>query len=225
MDDRFLFGVLPYVTLGLGLLGLTARALLSRPTEVRLAERRAALKGLLWGSVSWRLGITGVLLGHLLGLLIPRGVLVWNQHPLRLVVLEVTGFALGSLTVVGLALSLAAPRLYRRRSPLSTSDSVLLTLLATSVVSGLGIAVFDRWGSSWYASLIVPYLRSLVRMTPQVGRMADMPFLVKLHVVSAFALVGVVPFTRLAVLAVLPVAALRRRSLRRSTNLHVVDAR
>lgn len=225
MDDRFLFGVLPYAAVGLGLLGLGACALFSRPTDVRLEERRTAVKTLLWGSVSWRLGITGVLSGHLVGLLIPRGVLLWNQVPWRLVLLEATGFALGALAAMGLVLTLTASGPSRRRDPLSTSDTVLMTLLATSVVSGLGIAVLHRWGSSWYASLMVPYLRSLVRMAPEAGLMADMPFLVKLHVVSTFALVGVLPFSRLAVLVELPAAALRRRSRRRSARLHAVDAR
>lgn len=225
MDDRLLFGVLPYAAVGLGLLGLSARALFSRPSEVQLQQRRSALKGLLWSSVSWRLGIAGVLLGHLAGLLIPRGVLLWNQVPWRLVVLEATGFALGSLAAVGLGVTLTSRRLRRCRRPLSTSDTVVVTLLAISILSGLGIAVLHRWGSSWYASLMVPYLRSLARWTPEPGLMADMPFLVKLHVASAFALVGVLPFTRLAVLAVLPTAALRRRWRRRSARLHAADAR
>ena len=224
MDDGFLFGVLPYAAVGLGLLGLIARALLSRSTEARLEERRAAVKNLLWGSVSWRLGISGALLGHLAGLLIPRGVLIWNQLPWRLVVLEATGFALGASAAVGLVAALI-PGMSRRRSPLTASDTLLVTLLATSILSGLGIAVLHRWGSSWYASLMVPYLRSLMRLAPEAGLMADMPFLVKLHVVSAFSLVAVLPFSRLAVLAELPAAALRRRSLRRSARLHAVDAR
>lgn len=203
MDDRFLFGVLPYMAAGLCLVGLAVRAFWPPPTPTYLSDQRRALRALLWSSVSWRVGICGVLLGHLVGLLIPHWILVWNQQPLRLVLLEGTGLALGLLAVIGLALTLLAPRWCRRTTPLSTSDTVLLTLLAILVVSGLGIAVLHRWGSSWYASMMVPYLRSLGRLSPSVGLVADMPFLVKLHVVSTFALLGALPFTRLGVLAAL----------------------
>jgi len=219
-----LFGVLPYAALGTAVVGLAVRALLSRPSPRELERRLRTVRGLLRGSVSWRLGILGVLLGHLVGLLVPRGVLWWNQVPLRLVILEVTGFGLGVLAAVGLALIVLAPRFSGRLGPLSISDTVLLTLVATSVVSGLGLAVLHRWASSWYATVIVPYLRSLVLLAPEVGWMADLPFLVKLHAVSAFALVGILPFTRLAVLVHVPIRAVQRYlATRRAAGLRSVE--
>jgi nitrate reductase gamma subunit len=223
MDDRLLFGVLPYAALGLCLTGLAVRVFRPR-SEPGAKARCKPLKGLLWGSVSWRVGLVGVLLGHLAGFLVPRSVLLWNQQPLRLVMLEATGLALGLLAALGLGLTLLAPRWCGRKSPLSMTDTLLLTLLAVSIVSGLGIAVFDRWGSSWYASVIVPYLRSLMRLSPSVGFLAEMPFLVRLHVVSAFALMAALPLTRLAALVELPAEALRRRTVRRAARLNPADA-
>lgn len=233
MDNRWLFGVLPYAAVGIACLGLLARDLIASAPEIDAPEadkdqnhrRMVGVRSLLWGSFSWQIGISGVLLAHLVGLLIPRGVLLWNQQPLRLVALEITGFGLAILAAVGLLLALVAPGWCGRREPLTLSDTVLVTLLGVSVVSGLGIAVFHRWGSSWYASVMVPYLRSLFALSPKVGLMADMPFLVKLHVATAFTLLAVIPFTRLAWLVLLPIRALRRRrAVHRLARLRSADA-
>ena len=70
--------------------------------------------------------------------------------------------------------------------------------MVIEVISGLAIAVLYRWGSSWSGVTLVPYLLSLLHMKPAVELVAGMPFLVRLHVVCAFALLAIAPFTETA---------------------------
>jgi nitrate reductase gamma subunit len=78
------------------------------------------------------------------------------------------------------------------------SDTVFLTLLFVGVFSGLLVAALYRWGSSWGAITLSPYIVSLVRGNPTAGFAVQMPFLVRLHVFSAFAVLAVLPLTRTA---------------------------
>jgi nitrate reductase gamma subunit len=80
------------------------------------------------------------------------------------------------------------------------------------VGSGIYIAVFHPWGSAWFAAAVTPYLRSLIFFNPQVGYIAVMPVMAKLHIISAFLLIGFFPFTRLVHILVVPNPYLWRRT-------------
>ena len=55
-----------------------------------------------WGLVPFHYGILAVIAGHIIAFLIPREILAWNSHPLRLYVLEVSALIFALLTLVGL---------------------------------------------------------------------------------------------------------------------------
>jgi len=84
-------------------------------------------------------------------------------------------------------------------------------LLMFQLVSGVWIAVFHPWGSSWFAASMSPYLWSLVKFHPNLGYLATMPLIVKLHLTNFFVLIGVMPFTRLVHILVTPNPYLWRR--------------
>ena len=67
-----------------------------------------------------------------------------------------------------------------------------------------------RWGMTWYAASMVPYLKSIFMLNPQMEYVMAMPLLVKIHVVNAFLIIAVLPFTRLVHFLVLPVHYLWR---------------
>jgi nitrate reductase gamma subunit len=77
-------------------------------------------------------------------------------------------------------------------------DTVFLAIVFTILVSGVLIAVFYRWGSSWGAMTLGPYVASLVSGQPAVQLATQMPALVQLHVLATFAAIAVVPLTRLS---------------------------
>ena len=128
----------------------------------------------------------------------PRSLLAWNGVPWRLYILESTGLAMGFLSLWGIGV-LIFRRLSQARIRVVTSpmDLVLLLALLVQVVAGVWTAIFYRWGSSWYATSAVPYLRSLFLFNPNLDLITTLPVMVKIHIVGAFGLVLLLPFTRL----------------------------
>jgi nitrate reductase gamma subunit len=68
----------------------------------------------------------------------------------------------------------------------------------------VAVAVTYSWGASWYAAIAAPYLRSLVLLNPDFSAVAALPLLVRVHVVAAFLLVAVFPFSRLVHIVAVP---------------------
>ena len=69
---------------------------------------------------------------------------------------------------------------------------------------GIWIAVELRWGSQWYAAVMVPYLRSIFTLDPNISAVSAMPIAVQLHVIGAFLFILLIPFTRLVHFLVAP---------------------
>lgn len=213
MTDFLLFAVAPYVAVTLLLSVSLYRFFFTRYKFSSLSSEFLESRQLFWGSVPWHYGILVLFFGHLIGFLFPREVMLWNSFPLRLLVLEVTALVFGLMALIGL-LALIRRRLSNPRIQVVTNwmDLVVLGILLVQVVSGLGTATEYRWGSSWYVSVLVPYLRSVLSLAPRVELIADMPWLIKTHVFGAIAIVGLLPFTRLVHFLVPPVSYLWRRT-------------
>ena len=141
----------------------------------------------------------------MIAFLIPRGILAWNRHPLRLYVLEISALAFGLLTVIGLV-SILVRRVSdnKIRRVTTPTDWILLLMLVAQAISGVCVAVFYPWGSSWFASHLAPYLWSIFLLSPDVNYVTAMPLLVKFHIVLAFVTIGFFPFTRLVHVLVVP---------------------
>ena len=211
MINLFLFGILPYVALTIVIVGLVWRYKTNQFSFSSVSSQFLENRQLFWGSVPWHYGIILILLGHLLGLLFPSSVMAFNGVPVRLYILEGTGLALGLLVLVGLVLLLLRrgtnPRV---RAVTSAMDLVLLLLLLLLIVTGVGTAIFYRWGSGWYVQTATPYLRSLFTFTLKIEYMASLPLLVKIHAVTAFVILAVFPFTRMVHMLSVPLAYLWR---------------
>ena len=82
---------------------------------------------------------------------------------------------------------------------------VFLSLIFIGIISGLLMAGLYRWGSSWGAITLTPYVTSLLRLKPATQFAEQMPFLIRIHLFSTFAALAVLPLTRLAAI---PVVAL-----------------
>jgi nitrate reductase gamma subunit len=203
--DQLLFAVLPYVALFTLILVTIQRYRAQRFTYSSLSSQFLENQQHFWGLVPFHYGILVVLAGHIVAFLIPREILAWNSHPLRLYVLEASALVFGLLTLIGL-LAMVSRRLGNSKLKVVTSPSdwILYGLLLVQVASGVAVAVFYPWGSSWFAASGAPYLWSLVVLNPDVSYVAPMPWLVKLHVVNAYALVAFFPFTRLVHILVVP---------------------
>jgi len=211
MLDNLLYVIFPYAAFTLAVV-VTLQRLFRRPfTYSSLSSQFLESDELFYGSVPWHVGILIVLTGHLVGFAIPKQVLWWNGVPARLYVLEITGLLFGLLTLVGIV-SLIIRRLTsaRIRAVTSPMDIVVLVVLLVQVVLGVYVALFYRWGSSWYATSAVPYLRSLFLLQPDLKMIAPLPTAVKMHIVNAFVFVAIVPFSRLVHMLVPPIHYLWR---------------
>lgn len=197
--NSLLFGVMPYVLLGLGIIGAIYRYNTNRFSWSSLSSQFLENRTLFFGSFPWHYGIVFVLLGHIIGLLTPSSILAWNSAPLRLYILEISGLALGFLALFGL-LALAYRRLTNNRvKALTTSwDVLLIIILLIQVVTGIGNAILYRWGSNWYAASAVPWIWSVLTLNPNVEYVANLPLITKAHIFNALLFIALIPFTRLA---------------------------
>ena len=158
-----------------------------------------------WAVVPLHYGILVVLAAHVLAFLIPRELLAWNGNPLRLYILELTGLIFGILSVVGLVASMIRRLNVAKVGRVTTArDWVLYAMLLIQLATGVAIALTLPWGSSWFAAVAAPYIRSLLMLNPQIDFIAPLPWLIKLHIINAYLVIGYFPFTRLVHVLVIP---------------------
>ena len=210
--DQLLFAALPYAVMVVFLLGTIQRYRAQSFSYSSLSSQFLENRQHFWAMVPFHYGILTVLAGHVVAFLIPRQILWWNSKPARLYVLEVTALAFGIITLVSLG-AVVLRRLTSTKVKVVTSkaDWFLYLLLFIQILTGVYVAVFNPWGSSWFAASASPYLWSLIKLNPQIGYVAAMPLGVKLHIVNAFIVVGFFPFTRLVHILVVPNPYLWRR--------------
>ncbi len=203
--DALLFMVLPYLALFTFFLLTIHRYRTHRFSYSSLSSQFLENQEHFWALVPFHYGILVVLTGHFVAFLIPRQILLWNSHPLRLYVLEVTGLVFGLLTLVGLVAAILRRLSFAKvREATSPMDWALFALLLVQIGSGVYIAVFHGWGSSWFAASAAPYLWSLVKLHPDIRYVTALPHVIQLHLVNAWVLIGLVPFTRLVHVLVVP---------------------
>ncbi len=210
--DAFLFVGFPYLALGLAVVVSILRFSLKPYSYSSLSSQFLENEQLFWGSNLWHWGIGWVLGGHLLGFLVPRGVIAWNAQPVRLLILESSALIGGLLALFGV-LALIVRRFSNPRVKAVTSpmDRVLLLLLLVQVATGVDTALRYRWGSAWYAASAVPYLRSLLTFTPKPQFILALAWGPRIHILNGFLILGLIPFTRLVHFLVVPLPYLWRR--------------
>jgi nitrate reductase gamma subunit len=209
--NTFLFVAFPYVAIVVFVVGVIYRYRQKGFTVSSLSSQFLETRSLFWGAVPFHVGLLVVFLGHLVAFMFPRATLAWNSIPVRLIILEVTAFVFGVTVLVGLV-SLMVRRLTspRIRAVTTTTDVVVEVLLLAQVILGCWIALGYRWGASWFAADLTPYLWSLFSLSPETAAVFVLPWVIKLHIVGAFVLLFMVPFSRLVHFVVAPLHYLVR---------------
>lgn len=211
MLDLVLFVAFPYAATVVAVLVGLYRYFGDRFSYSSFSSQFLENRRLFWGSVPWHYSIVIILLAHILAGLFPGAWAALIGDATRLYILEVTGLALGLTALVGLTLlivrRLSNPRVFRVTSAM---DWVLLVDLLIQVALGFWVALVYRWGSDWYLHTAVPWLASLVTFSPQVQYVTALPLVVKLHMLNAFLIIALFPFTRLVHLVTFPVTYLWR---------------
>ncbi len=159
--NTFLFVAFPYAAVVVFVFGVTYRYRQKGFTVSSLSSQFLEGKKLFWGTIPFHIGILVVFFGHLTAFLLPRATLAWNSIPVRLIVLEVTAFTFGLSMLIGLAALMVRrftnPRI---RAVTTKTDVAIELLLLAQIVLGCWIALGFRWGASWFAADLSPYLWS-----------------------------------------------------------------
>ncbi len=220
--EIFLFIVIPYLSLIIFFIGSIWRLKLMGQTVSSMSTQIFESKYLYWGSRLFHMGIVILLIGHLVGLVIPRGVSIFVQHPLRLIIIEVTAFAFAILTFVGIMI-LIIRRIKNEKVRIVTqkTDYIVYLILLLQIISGIFIAYKYRWGISWYVTVLVPYIHSLFYIAPDITALNTLPFVVKMHVLGGFLFIGIIPFSRLIHMLSYPYHYFYRKYIIFITNLNL----
>ena len=203
--NNFFFVALPYIAIVVFLVGTIFRYTSHKFKVSSLSSQFLEGKKLFWGSVPFHWGLIILFFGHLLAFLVPSSILAWNSEPVRLLILEISSFIAGITVLVGLVL-LFIRRISNDRLQVVTTkmDIFVELLLLFQIFSGLYTALFLRWGSNWFASVLSPYLASIFTLNPDIAAVSAMPWMFQLHVIGAFLIVLLVPFSRLVHFLVYP---------------------
>jgi nitrate reductase gamma subunit len=211
-SNFMLFAVFPYSMILIFFIGTIYRYRKSGFQVSSLSSQFLETKKLFWGSTPFHWGLLFLFFGHLIAFVIPSAVLAWNGHSWRLLILEISSFGFALCTILGLIL-LTRRRLMSKRLMMVTSraDLLVYAVLFLQLITGLGTAYFVRWGSSWFAGVLTPYLRSLFVFNPNIDAVSSMPIWIQLHIISAFFIIGLIPFTRFMHFMVAPIDYIWRR--------------
>jgi len=214
--DAVLWGVLPYVTLVLLVGGTVWRY---RYDQFGWTTRSSALyesRLLRIGSPLFHFGILVVVVGHVIGLVIPRS---WteaaglSQEAYHVQAILLGGIA-GVCTLVGVAILV-----YRRRTTgpvfmaTTKNDKLMYAVLVAAIVVGLATTLLGAGvvGEEHnYRQTVSPWFRSIFTLRPDVESMAAAPFSFQLHTILGKLLFAVWPFTRLVHAFTAPVGYLFR---------------
>lgn len=203
--DMFLFAVLPYLAMALFFVETIRRYLNQSYSYTSLSSQFLENRFHFWSMIPFHYGILGTLAGHVAAFLIPKQLLAWNGQPLRLYILETTALILGMLATVGVIHIVVRRAKYANVNRVTgRMDWLLYGFLLLMTFSGLGVALLHRWGISWFAASVTPYLWSLVQFQPKIALVSSLPLLFKIHMISAFLLIAVFPFTKLVHVLVVP---------------------
>jgi nitrate reductase gamma subunit len=154
-------------------------------------------KQLFYGSTVFHWGILLTLLGHAGGLLIPQSIYdaVGIDGEAHTTIAYFSGLAVGSVALAG-AVLLLLRRMTHRRIQVTTTLNDYITLAGLIFVSGTGLynVIF---GHFYVLDTVAPWIRGIVTFMPKPELMQDVPLSYKVHILSALALLGFSPFSRL----------------------------
>jgi nitrate reductase gamma subunit len=211
--NDLLFVVFPYVVMALFFFATIRRYTKEKFSYSSYSSQFLENKHQFWGSVPFHYGVLALLAGHLVGFLFPREVLWWNSVPARLYIIELSALVFGVTALIGIVnLIIRRASDSRVRAVTSKMDVLILALLLIQLGTGIWVALTARWGSSWFAAVLAPYLWSLFTFSPDISAVANLPWSVKSHILGAYVIFAVFPFTRLVHVLVVPNHYLWRRT-------------
>ncbi len=199
---QFWWVIYPYLTLAIAVVGTLYRY---RSDQIGWGSKSSEWlekRFLRWGSLLFHWGILFIIVGHVVGLLIPVQAFdtLGIHRELYHRTADLFGGLAGIATWVGVLLLLIRRMVFdgvRRNS--STADFVALVLLFLVITLGdmQTVIMNNAVGPYGYRHTVGPWLRGLLILHPDARLMVGVPIILQVHIILSFALFAVSPFTRL----------------------------
>ncbi|MCE7784883.1 respiratory nitrate reductase subunit gamma [Staphylococcus xylosus] len=202
MFNQFLWVIMPYLCIAIFFLGHLARFKFDKFSWTAKSSEFIEKKQLKWGSLMFHLGIIPVVMGHIVGLLIPASWLsaVGVSDHLYHIGAVYIGSVFGIITLIGMLL-LTARRVTKKniRRLSSASDIIVNFLLLAIVFIGCyATLVTNAMTPSFdYRETISVWFRQLFIFSPDANLMLQVPLAFKTHILLGFIIMAFWPFTRL----------------------------
>ena len=208
-------GVLPYVVIAILVNGTIWRCRYDRFGWTTRSSQLYESRLLRIGSPLFHFGLLVVIVGHAIGLVIPKswtdtaGLSQEAYHIQALVLGAVAGFC----TLVGIGLLI-----YRRRTTgpvfmaTTRNDKLMSVVLVAAIVAGFTTTLLGAAGGEEhnYRLTVSPWFRSLFVLQPDVAAISRAGLAFQLHAVIGVAFFALWPFTRLVHAFTAPVQYLFR---------------
>ena len=200
--DILLWGVLPYVVVAVLVSGTMWRYRYDRFGWTTRSSQLYESRLLRIGSPLFHFGLLVVIVGHVIGLLIPKS---WTDAAgLSQEAYHVQALLLGAIagicTLVGVGILI-----YRRRTTgpvfiaTTRNDKLMYVVLVAAIVAGLATTLLGAAGGEEhnYRLTVSPWFRSLFVLQPDITAMSQAGLAFQLHALIGMALFALWPFTRL----------------------------
>ena len=199
--NTFLFAVFPYLAIGVFVVGLIWRYKYDKFGWTTRSSQLYESRMLRIGSPLFHYGILLAVLGHAMGLVIPKA---WTDvlvpEDIYHAVAVGGGMTAGIMIVVGFVILV-----FRRRTvktvfnATTVNDKVMYLVLGLTILFGMWNTISTAFAPEdyHYREGVSPWFRSIFAFQPNVDLIAGAPFQFQAHAVTAFLLVMIWPFTRL----------------------------
>ncbi|GHE69075.1 nitrate reductase subunit gamma [Streptomyces longispororuber] len=209
-----LWGVLPYLVATVLVTGTAWRYRYDRFGFTTRSSQLHEHRLLRIGGPLFHYGLLFVVVGHVIGLLVPEAVTErvhvheWLYHANALLV----GGAAGLATLAGLAVLLHRRlRVPAVRAATSRGDRAVYPVLAAVLLAGLAATATTVPPHHYdYRLGVSVWFRSLFALAPDVAAMSAAPFVYQAHVLLGLALFALWPFSRLVHAFTAPLGYLAR---------------
>ncbi|WP_436854556.1 respiratory nitrate reductase subunit gamma [Staphylococcus caeli] len=202
MFNQFLWIILPYVCVAIFIIGHLARFKFDKFSWTAKSSEFIEKKQLKWGSLMFHLGIIPVVMGHVVGLLIPASWLEAvgvNDHLYHIGAVYI-GSIFGIITLIGMLLLTARRVTIKNIRKLSSASDIIVNFLLLAIVfmgcyatlvTNMTTPSFD------YRETISIWFRHLFTFSPDAQLMVNVPLAFKMHILLGFVIMAFWPFSRL----------------------------
>ena len=200
----FLWVIVPYVCLAIFVVGHFWRFRYDKFGWTTRSSQLYEDRLLRWGSPMFHFGMLWVVMGHFLGLVIPKSWTGFIPEDIYHLIAVVGGLLAGILTLTGLVILI-----YRRRttgpvfSATTTMDKLMYLVLGIVIALGMTNTLLTAQATvahtehGDYRENVSVWFRSIFYFQPQPELMASAELGFQLHALAAFVLFALWPFTRL----------------------------